>query len=420
MATAHPDEVTHEIGGDAPAPAGRHARDLTTGPIGTTLVLFALPTLASNILQSLNGSINAIWVGRFLGESALAATSNANLVMFLMFSAVFGFGMAATILVGQHVGGRDIDAARRVLGTAAGAFVLMAAVIATVGWIATPALLRLLATPTEAQPLAVAYLRVIFLMMPGAFLTVLLMMGLRGFGDSLTPLWFMVLSVVLDSGLNPVFILGLGPAPRMGIAGAATATAIATYVSLAALIVTIYVRDLADPAARAGAALSAAYAGADAHDPGEGHADGAADDRDLGRVAGADRAGQSAGKRDHRRLRRHEPALGLCADAGDGAGRGRVRDGRAEYRRGTVGSDRPGDAGRDHYEPGDHIRDGAGDHAGGSRGAGAVPGRGQPCDRDRGAYPQGRGMELRAAGRRVRAVRDGARERLGVRAAGDP
>ena len=228
----------------SPAPAGRRGRDLTTGPIGRTLLLFALPTLASNILQSLNGSINSIWVGRFLGESALAATSNANLVMFLMFGATFGFGMAATILVGQHVGARDVAAARRVFGTAVSTFVALSALVALVGWLTTPAILRLLATPMEVQPLAIAYLRVIFLMMPAAFLSVLLMMGLRGFGDSLTPLWFMALSVVLDSGLNPVFILGLGPAPRLGIAGAAVATLIASYTSLTALIATIYARDL--------------------------------------------------------------------------------------------------------------------------------------------------------------------------------
>ncbi|NWM10788.1 MATE family efflux transporter, partial [Escherichia coli] len=77
------------------------------GPISRTLLLFALPTLGSNILQSLNGSINSIWVGRFLGEQALAATANANIIMFLMFSAVFGFGMAATILIGQSMGRRD-------------------------------------------------------------------------------------------------------------------------------------------------------------------------------------------------------------------------------------------------------------------------------------------------------------------------
>jgi putative MATE family efflux protein len=69
-------------------------------------------------------------------------------------------------------------------------------------------------------------------------------MALRGAGDSLTPLWFMILSVVLDSGLNPVFILGLGPAPRMGIAGAAFSTLVANYVAFFALLIYVYARDL--------------------------------------------------------------------------------------------------------------------------------------------------------------------------------
>src|SRR6478735_2560789 len=111
---------------DAAAPRrGRPGRgDLTQGGIGSTLLKFALPTLASSILQSLNGTINSIWVGRFLGEGALAATSNANMVMFLMIAFVFGFGMASTILIGQAWGRRDIAAARRVFGTATGAFTM--------------------------------------------------------------------------------------------------------------------------------------------------------------------------------------------------------------------------------------------------------------------------------------------------------
>src|SRR4051794_24159032 len=62
----------------------RPGRDLTTGPIASTLLIFALPVLGSSVLQSLNGSVNAVFVGRFLGETALAATSNANLVLFLL------------------------------------------------------------------------------------------------------------------------------------------------------------------------------------------------------------------------------------------------------------------------------------------------------------------------------------------------
>src|SRR3954453_9844505 len=102
---------------DAAARRGRPARSHPPqGSIGPALLAFALPTLASSIVQSLNGTVNAIWVGRFLGENALAATSNANIVMFLLISFVFGFGMAATILVGQAFGRHDVDDARRVVG----------------------------------------------------------------------------------------------------------------------------------------------------------------------------------------------------------------------------------------------------------------------------------------------------------------
>ncbi len=218
--------------------------DLTRGSIGPTLLKFALPTLASSILQSLNGTINAIWVGRFLGEGALAATSNANMVMFLLMSFVFGFGMASTILIGQSWGRKDVDGARRVFGTAAAGFALIAIGIAFAGYFLSGSILKILGTPGDAAPLALAYLKVIFLAMPAILLLTLLMMALRGSGDSMTPLWFMLLAVILDSGLNPVFILGLGPAPRLAIAGSATATLIANYTALIALLAFIYLRDL--------------------------------------------------------------------------------------------------------------------------------------------------------------------------------
>jgi len=226
-------------------PPARHGgRDLTSGAIAPTLLLFALPTLGSNILQSLNGSINAIWVGRFLGENALAATSNANLVLFLALAAIFGFGLAATILVGQNMGRRDIEGVRRAMGTAVGLFAVGSTVVAVIGYLAAPGILHLLATPPASVPLAEAYLRVIFIGMPGSFTLVVITMGMRGTGDSMTPFFIMILNVILDSGLNPVFIRGLFGAPALGIAGSATATAIAAYVSLAALIAIIYARDL--------------------------------------------------------------------------------------------------------------------------------------------------------------------------------
>jgi putative MATE family efflux protein len=80
--------------------------------------------------------------------------------------------------------------------------------------------------------------------MPPILLAIVLTMGLRGTGDALTPLWFMILAVILDSGLNPIFILGLGPAPALGIAGSATATVIANYIALIGLVAYIYRKDL--------------------------------------------------------------------------------------------------------------------------------------------------------------------------------
>ena len=222
---------------------GSGAIDLTNGPIARTLLLFALPTLASNILQTLSGSVNSIWVGQFLGESALAATANANIIMFLMFGAFFGFGMAATVLIGQSIGRGDIDAARRASGGAIGLAIAFSLVIAVVGWFASDRILRWLETPAEAFTLAHDYLRVTFVAVPASMLMVMLSMASRGAGDAVTPLRFMILTVVLDIALNPILILGLGPAPRLGIAGSALATAIAGTISLIGMIGWFYAKD---------------------------------------------------------------------------------------------------------------------------------------------------------------------------------
>jgi putative MATE family efflux protein len=227
-----------------PPPMRDGQRDLTVGPIAATLMAFALPTLGANILQSLNGSINAIWIGNFLGEAALAATSNANIVMFLTFAAVFGLAMASTIMIGQSMGRRDLDAARRVLGTSFGLIVIIGIITAVIGYLSAPWLLRALATPAAAYPLAIAYTRVIFLGLPFVFLTVLLSSAMRGVGDAMTPLKAMILNVIIDAGLNPFLIRGWGPFPEMGIAGSATASLIAAVVTSIVLIAYIYAKRL--------------------------------------------------------------------------------------------------------------------------------------------------------------------------------
>lgn len=216
------------------------SRSLTQGPIGRNLLLFALPILAGNIAQSLNGSINAVWVGKFLGEAALTATANANNIMFFLIGSVFGIGMAATILIGQSMGARDVVQARRVMGTSASFFIGISAVIAVAGWLLSERLLMAMGTPAESLPLAEAYLKVIFLAMPTLYAFAFLSAALRGAGDSRTPFRFLLLSVALDIGLNPLLIFGIGPFPQLGIAGAAWSTLVAQTLSLAGLL--LYMR----------------------------------------------------------------------------------------------------------------------------------------------------------------------------------
>jgi putative MATE family efflux protein len=217
-------------------------RTLTEGSIPVGLFRFSLPILLANVLQSLNGSVNSIWVGRYLGEAALTATSNANTVMFLLIGAAFGVALAATILIGQCIGANNIRETKRVVGTSATFFAAISIGMAITGLLLCRPLLIAMSTPPDSLPLAVAYMRVIFLALPFLYMYAFVMAVLRGVGDSKTPFYFMLLSVGIDIALNPVFIFGLGPIPRLGIAGSALATFVAQAVSLTALIRHLYRR----------------------------------------------------------------------------------------------------------------------------------------------------------------------------------
>ena len=164
--------------------------------------------------------------------------------MFLVAGAAFGFGMAGTVKIGQRYGARDIDGARKTFGTVVGFSAVLMVAIAAAGFAAAPALLTVLDTPGNAYPLALTYLRLMFVSMPFMIVSVILPMGLRGTDDARTPLIFMGVTVAIDTVLNPVLISGYGPFPKMGIAGSATATIVASLISFVAMLVYVYAKDL--------------------------------------------------------------------------------------------------------------------------------------------------------------------------------
>jgi putative MATE family efflux protein len=213
---------------------------LTEGSIPRALLRFSLPILFGNVLQSVNGSVNAVWVGKYLGEAALAAAGNANVIMFLLFGVMFGFSMASTVMVAQCIGARNIEQAKRVVGSGAVFFLGLSLGMSLLGFALAQTLVTWLHTPPDALSMALAYMRIIFLALPFMGGLFFLMAVLRGAGDSRTPFLYLVMSVVLDVVLNPLLIFGWGPVPRMGIAGSATATVIAQGLSFFALVIHLY------------------------------------------------------------------------------------------------------------------------------------------------------------------------------------
>ena len=224
----------------APSRAARRRQDLTSGPVGRTLIAFAIPVLGSNIVQALSASANTAWVSHLLGEAALTASANAGQVFFLMIGVVFGISLIANVMVGQAIGARDEAAAARVVGTCTVFFIAASVALAIAGLIFTPTILDAMDTPADARAGAIVYLRVLFAALPSVYFFNFVMAGMRGVGDARTPFYFALLQVTLDIVLNPLLILGVGPLPRMGIAGSAASTLISQSIALGLMLLNLY------------------------------------------------------------------------------------------------------------------------------------------------------------------------------------
>ncbi|MFO1013803.1 MAG: MATE family efflux transporter [Caulobacteraceae bacterium] len=221
-------------------PGMRGGMNLTEGPIFNTLFMFSLPMLGSNVLQSLNGFVNQFWVAHILGDHALAALGNANLIMMLMLGAIFGVSMSANILVAQAVGSGNLPLVKKVMGTSMTFFFALSGLLALAGLWLTPHILAAVGTPVDARADATIYLRIIFLSMPFQYFFAFLQMAQRGAGDSKTPLYFQVLAVALSVIFNPLMIRGDGPLPTLGIAGSAASNLLGQGVALLALFIYLY------------------------------------------------------------------------------------------------------------------------------------------------------------------------------------
>ncbi|WP_368086495.1 MATE family efflux transporter [Variovorax sp. OV329] len=195
-------------------------------PLWKTFLVFLAPMLLSNILQSMSGTINNIYIGQMIGVDALAAVSSFFPVMFFFIAFTIGLGAGSSVLIGQAWGAKQRDTARAVAGTTLTVGVLFGLAVAIFGGAFTQPMLRLLGTPPDILPDATRYARIILIAMPGLFLFLLSTAMLRGVGDTVTPLYTLLISTLLGLIVTPALIRGWFGLPQMGVASGACATVV--------------------------------------------------------------------------------------------------------------------------------------------------------------------------------------------------
>lgn len=196
--------------------------DLTHGPVWKVIVRFALPLLIGNLLQQFYNVTDSIIVGQFLGKEALAAVSASFFIYYFIISLVIGVGSGTSVVVSQFFGAKQYDKVQRAFSSFF-IFMLVAGIALSIaGIIFAEPIFRLTNTPEEVIPEAVAYFKIYI---GGTFLFVTfnsIISILRGVGESVRPMIFILITTVLNIVLDLLFIVGFG----WGIEGAARATVI--------------------------------------------------------------------------------------------------------------------------------------------------------------------------------------------------
>lgn len=200
---------------------------MTEGSIAGLMVRFAAPLFFGNLFQQLYNTADALIVGRYLGDSALAAVSSTGSLIFLLISLFEGIAAGGGVIISRYFGARDNEKLHLAVHTSV-AFALATGLILTVaGTLLTPWILRLMGTPEDVMPLAVTYTRIFF----AGSLTLVMYNSLRGVmqavGDGKDPLIFLAISSAINVILDIVFIRFF----HTGVGGAALATVISQLVS---------------------------------------------------------------------------------------------------------------------------------------------------------------------------------------------
>jgi len=209
---------------------------MTEGSPLRLLTAFTLPALAGNLLNQVYSITDSIIVGRYLGQTSLAAIGVCMPVVLLTAAMVIGLNIGVGILLSQSFGRRDIDSMRHTFANSFYLALIIAVFTTAVGYPLTVPILKLMGTPAGPMAEAAQYMHINFLTTIFPLLYFLFNNAFRGMGDSMTALWCLIVSVVINVLLDILFVAVLG----CGVAGSAWATAIAQALSVVFSVIMLY------------------------------------------------------------------------------------------------------------------------------------------------------------------------------------
>ena len=201
--------------------------DMTVGRPWEKILLFTIPMLIGNIAQQLYNTVDSVVVGKYVGDNALAAVGSAGPILNLLIVLFVGISMGASIMVAQYFGARDRKGLSHTIGNCIILTIIASVFVMVVGTIAARPLLELLNTPESIIDWCTSYLRILFISAGGLAFYNILSGVLRGLGDSVSALVYLVIASLLNIVLDLVFVAKI----VLGVDGVAYATAIAQTIS---------------------------------------------------------------------------------------------------------------------------------------------------------------------------------------------
>ena len=202
-------------------------RDMTEGSIVKQVILFALPLMLGNIFQMLYNTVDSIVVGNFVGKQALAAVGSTTMIVNMMVFFFNGFSTGAGVIIANLFGARNMEKLHKAIETTMAATFLLSALFTVAGVAAVKPMLRFMATPEDVFGEATVYLQIYIGGISGLLVYNMGSGILRAVGDTMRPLFFLVLTSVVNIVLDLVFVVGL----HSGIEGVAWATIISQFIS---------------------------------------------------------------------------------------------------------------------------------------------------------------------------------------------